>query len=333
MYLEFGFDENTGKPKVILKKGSPLYEKIDRKFKGYSIIDHPQKYVVIDIETTGLSIDYDEIIELSAVRFVDGIEIEKFSTLVKPFEQIDEFITKLTGITNEMVENAPDIKSAIFDFYNFVQDDILVGYNVNFDINFIYDKLLEQHNIFLKNNFIDVYRIVRNNLKELNSHRLKYVAKYYNLPKQSHRALDDCYLCNAIFNNIVKSINFDEFKSLYNNKGKLKNNSFKVKNIVSEKTEFDETHILYNKTCCVTGKLERMTRKQTAQIIADFGGINQEQVTKETDFLIMGNNDFCPTIKDGKSSKQKKAEKLILQGQEIQIIPEDSFYQLILEEE
>lgn len=67
----------------------------------------------------------------------------------------------------------------------------------------------------------------------------------------------------------------------------------KFKNIVSEKTEFDKTHILYNKKCCVTGKLERFTRKQIVQIIVDFGGINQDSVTKETDFLIMGTMIFA----------------------------------------
>lgn len=332
MYIKFDVDELTGKPIVSLEKGNPFKYEINREFKGYSIIDYPDSYTVIDIETTGLSYDYDEIIEISAIKFVNGLETEKFSTLVKPIQEIDDFITKLTGITNEMVKNAPSIESAILDFYNFIKDDILVGYNINFDINFIYDNLLKYNNLFLRNNFVDVYRIVRYNLKELDSHRLKYVAKYYNLPKQSHRALDDCYLCNAIFKNIVTSIDFNKFKSLFNSKGKKKINSLKVKNIVSETNEFDENHVLYNKKCCITGKLERLTRKQAAQIIANFGGINQDLVTKETEFLIMGNNDFCPTLKDGKSSKQKKAENLILKGQEIQIIPEDVFYQLIFDE-
>lgn len=72
-----------------------------------------------------------------------------------------------------------------------------------------------------------------------------------------------------------------------------------------------------------------MPRKNAMQIVADLGGINGDNVTKKTNFLILGNNDYCKSIKDGKSSKQKKAEKLKLSGQDIEIIPESVFYDLI----
>lgn len=65
------------------------------------------------------------------------------------------------------------------------------------------------------------------------------------------------------------------------------------------------------------------------QIIANLGGINADSVTKKTDFLILGNNDLCKLIKDGKSSKQKKAEKLILKGKDLKIISENVFYDII----
>ena len=65
------------------------------------------------------------------------------------------------------------------------------------------------------------------------------------------------------------------------------------------------------------------------QIIANLGGINADSVTKKTDFLILGNNDLWKLIKDGKSSKQKKAEKLILKGKDLKIISENVFYDII----
>ena len=68
------------------------------------------------------------------------------------------------------------------------------------------------------------------------------------------------------------------------------------------------------------------------QIVADLGGINEDTVTKKTNFLILGNNDYCSSIKDGKSSKHKKAEKNKLKGQNIEIIPESVFYDMISEE-
>ena len=67
------------------------------------------------------------------------------------------------------------------------------------------------------------------------------------------------------------------------------------------------------------------------QIVADLGGKNADNVTKKTNDLILGNNDYCKSIKDGKSSKQKKAEKLKLDGYDIEIIPENVFYDIISE--
>ena len=72
-----------------------------------------------------------------------------------------------------------------------------------------------------------------------------------------------------------------------------------------------------------------MVRKDAMQIVADLGGFCGDNVTSKTNFLILGNNDFCTSMKDGKSSKQKKAEKLMLEGKDLQIISENVFYDLI----
>lgn len=73
----------------------------------------------------------------------------------------------------------------------------------------------------------------------------------------------------------------------------------------------------------------KLLRKEAMKIVADLGGINEDTVTKNTNYLILGNNDYCTTIKDGKSSKQKKAEKNKIKGQDIEIIPEGVFYDMI----
>src|SRR5699024_4501797 len=78
-----------------------------------------------------------------------------------------------------------------------------------------------------------------------------------------------------------------------------------AKDISTEKTEFNESHPLFGKVCVFTGKLEKMQRKEAMQLVADLGGIPGDRVTKKTSYLILGNNDYCKTIKDGKSSKQK----------------------------
>ena len=77
--------------------------------KGKSLLQFPNNYVVFDLETTGLDSNYDEIIEIGALRVRNNKIVEQFTTLIKPEYPIDEFITELTGITNEMVNDSPNI--------------------------------------------------------------------------------------------------------------------------------------------------------------------------------------------------------------------------------
>lgn len=74
-----------------------------------------------------------------------------------------------------------------------------------------------------------------------------------------------------------------------------------------------------------------MARKDAMQLVVDLGGSVGDNVTKKTNYLILGNNDFCASIKDGKSNKQKKAEELILKGSDLEILSENVFYDLVLD--
>ena len=98
--------------------------KIERLNKGKSLLVIENDY----IETTGLDTSYDEILELGAVKYSGGVEVSRFQSLVKPEYEISEFITELTGITNEMVANAPSISDVLPDFLNFISQSLLVGH-------------------------------------------------------------------------------------------------------------------------------------------------------------------------------------------------------------
>lgn len=168
--------------------------------KGKSRIAFPEDYCVVDIETTGLSPEECEIIEIAAVRYRSGRKAGVFSTLIKPEMRISPFITELTGIDNEMVKDAPGIHKAILDFYEFAGSDMLMGYNVNFDINFLYDNLLRCHGIHLENDFVDVLRFARKALPLLPDRRQTTVAAHYGISVMgAHRAEKDCEICNACY--------------------------------------------------------------------------------------------------------------------------------------
>lgn len=307
-------------------------EKIERTLKGKSTIDLLSDYIIFDIETTGLDSSYDEVIEIGAIKVKNNKIVSKFNSLVKPKNEIDEYITELTGITNEMVKDAPTIEEILPDFMNYMGNDILIGHNVNFDINFIYDNLYRNKFDVLTNDFIDTMRISRKLLPELPHHRLIDLAKYFKIDStNNHRSLKDCEITMNVYENLKKIAlqkydNVDEFKNVFK---KHKKEGLRAKDIVSTNTEFDVDNLFYDKYVAITGTLEKMLRKEAMQIIVDLGGHCEDGVTKKTNFLILGNNDYNSILGGKKSSKLIKAETLKLEGKDIEIISENVFYDII----
>ncbi len=147
-------------------------------------------FVVFDVETTGLVPDKNEITEIGAVKIVNGEIIERFQTLCKPHQLISAEITKLTGITNEMVENEHSPEDIIEDFLRFAKDSIMVGYNVNFDYQFIQFAAKKKDKTF-NNEFRDCMGDAKAKLF-LPNYRLGTVVDHLGVTlNNAHRALYD----------------------------------------------------------------------------------------------------------------------------------------------
>lgn len=176
-----------------------------REFKGNSLIRNIEDYTVVDIETTSLDSRSGEILEISAIKVRNKEIVDTFSKLIK-VSYVSAFTTHLTGITNtEMQEYGEDLIKVLEDFLSFLGDDIIVGHNVNFDVNFLYDNLERKLSIFLTNNYIDTLRLSRMYLPQLKHHRLDDLITYFNLEQRSeHRALNDCVLTNQVYLNLCK---------------------------------------------------------------------------------------------------------------------------------
>lgn len=321
---------SEGKISVTTEDVSGKSHRKIREHKGKSIIDFPSNYVVVDIETTGLDTSYDEIIELSAIQVIDNIQVDCFNSLVKPMDLIDDFITNLTGITNDMVSKAPNIKDILPQFQKFIGDSIIVGQNVNFDINFIYDNLINCSDKVLDNKFIDLLRISRKALPELANHKLGTVANYFNIDTAgSHRGMKDCTITKECFLDckdkaIQKFGSIEDFIKLFNDHAISKD-------IKATTNLLNENHLLFNQVCVFTGTLGNMIRKDAMQAVVNVGGKCNDGLTKRTNYLIVGSLEYCSTIKGNKSSKIIKAEKYILEGQDIKIISENTFIDLFTE--
>lgn len=171
-----------------------------RLYKGHSLIKDIDDYTVLDIETTSLDSFNGEIIEISAIKVRDKKEISYFSELINIDSDIGYFTTRLTGITREMLDKGKSLEEVLVSFKEFLGNDIIVGHNVNFDINFIYDAMEEVLECPLTNDYVDTLRISRKLLPNLKHHKLDDLIDYFNLTKRDeHRALNDCILTNEVY--------------------------------------------------------------------------------------------------------------------------------------
>ena len=165
---------------------------------NYSDYVMSHSFVVFDCETTGLSCDYNEIIEIGAVKIVDGLIKEQFQTFIHPEKEIPQEITQLTTITNEMVENAPLSAQAITDFYKFCEGCVLVGYNVSFDLGFI-QNAAKKARLHFSNDSVDAMEIVRKKMY-LSRYKLINVVDALGLSlKNAHRAIADAIATAEVF--------------------------------------------------------------------------------------------------------------------------------------
>lgn len=144
-------------------------------------------YIAVDVETTGLSSDSESIIEVAAIAFRENDIIDQYSTLVNPHRDVPPFITSLTGITQAMVDEAPDMFNVRPRLRRLMANHVLVGHNVGFDLAF-----LREEGLGIGNHRIDTLTLATILLPGAGRYSLESLARYLELPQaQNHRALSD----------------------------------------------------------------------------------------------------------------------------------------------
>lgn len=157
-------------------------------------------YVVFDIETTGLSKEKEMITEIGAVKVADGKIIDRFSTFVNPQRPISAEITKLTGITDDMVKDAPTIENVLPEFLKFCEDTVLVAHNASFDTGFIRIAAERAGLGELHHTIVDTLELARALLPELNKHKLNIVCEHLGVTLNGHhRAVNDAEATAEVF--------------------------------------------------------------------------------------------------------------------------------------
>jgi DNA polymerase-3 subunit alpha (Gram-positive type) len=163
------------------------------------------EYIVFDIETTGLSVSANKIIEIAAIKMVNGQIIDRFESFVNPHEKIPENIQRLTNITDEMVQDAPELFPTLEKFIAFIGNRILVAHNANFDMGFIKENLKRHQFAPLTNPVIDTLELARMLFPSMKNHRLNTLADKFKVALDSHhRAIDDSIALTHILTSLLK---------------------------------------------------------------------------------------------------------------------------------
>lgn len=173
--------------------------------KGTLINKYTPDYVIFDLETTGISPNYDEVIEISALKVKGGEVVDEFNTLVNPGRKIPFGATKVNGITNAMVAEAPAFSHVLAEFLDFAEGLVLVGHNIaRFDMKFIWRDAEQYFGEIPQNNYVDTLQVARKHLPKMDHHRLVDLAEHYGIsPEGAHRALNDCYMNQKVYECMV----------------------------------------------------------------------------------------------------------------------------------
>lgn len=278
-----------------------------------------KNYIVLDVETTGLDRQRDQIVEIGILSVRGGNPVDEYEKLVNPGCHIPDDASAVNGITDADVSGCPSMLDISPDVWERIDKKIMVGYNASFDAAFVSRAMaLKGYNGVIQ--YVDAMALVKRAYKGLSSYRLEAVAKHLGFQgKQSHRALDDAKLTYFVLNMSIKKIlqeHEDELK-------KKKEEQEYQERLRQEKFPLSP---LVNKTIAFTGDF-KMDRHQLEDMLENVGAVLKNSVTKKLDYLVVGDVSHLPEW--ALERKINKADRYISEGCPIVKLTEGEYLHLI----
>lgn len=164
--------------------------------------------IVLDTETTGFSKYKDRIVELGAIKLVEGKPVDSIEFLINPTFTIPQRVIEVHGISNEMVRGKPDETYYVPKFIEFIKDStLIIGHNVSFDIGFL-EEMLRRSGYALNCSYLDTLKFSREIFPHSPNHKLTTLAEYLNLPlSEAHRALSDVETTIHLLRHLAYQVN------------------------------------------------------------------------------------------------------------------------------
>lgn len=300
-------------------------------------------FITLDFETANAS--RDSVCAIGLAKYENGLLVDTLETLIDPEDYFDEYNTYIHGITEEMVEDAPTFSNFYPILKEFIEDKLLIAHFASFDMSVLRhacDKYAIDYPTF---KYSCTYQLSKKIIPGAINYKLNTLAEKYGIEFEHHDALDDAKACGDLLVNLFNEVQTNDFNDLLEKAdlhlgeifpggyrgSRTRKQSFasSLSEITTDKTEFDKNHPFYHQTLVFTGALKSMIRKEAAQKVVDLGAKCGNSVTKTTNFLIIGDYDLKQYGNGFKSSKMKRAEQLLNDGQAIEIVGEREFLKMI----
>lgn len=312
----------------IAKNPSENYEveeKPSGRKKGKSIIDSISDYTVIDIETSSINVKEAEVIELAAIRVRNSEIVDTYSTFIQPSCPVSPKITEITGITNEMLIDAPKIEEKMPEFLEFIGKDIILGHNiVSYDSTILYDVCVKLNLQSFNNDMLDTLYYSRYCDIKVPNQKLTTLTGYFNIEHEAHRALGDC---------IANFKCYEKLKEKYTRKHtslsseSLGNtNQSDMSSPFAVKTQYSD---ISGKTIVLTGDFRIGKRNLIKAKLEELGAGVKKSVSGKTDYVIIGALGSLDWKFGEYGDKVSKAYELQEKGKPIKIIKEEEFFECL----
>lgn len=284
----------------------------------------PKDFTIIDLETTGLSVFQNEIIEIGAIKVRDLKIVDKYNTLCNPLKHIEN--SNIHGIKDFDVAEYKYPIEYMEDLTNFIGDDVIFAYNAPFDLPFLYSYLPKN----LSNKIFDVLRFAQS-IDNRKSHKLVNIRKDLKIVSEEHRAIGDCIATLEYYKFLLSKYKIEKisYTNIQQDLTLLRKNKVnKYANYIAEnhkvdKTNIDENSYFYNKKVCFTGDFFEIPKHQACKKIMDMGGEIQKNINLKTNVLIVG------SYKETTNKEKKAHEYNQKPNVKIQVISEKELIELL----
>lgn len=300
-------------------------------------------FVAIDFETANSV--RSSVCSIGIVKVKNGKIHEEFHTLINPLSEFHYYNTKIHGITEYMVHNAPTFEEFWPNFKQYIENQTIIAHNASFDIGVLRDSLNRIHEEEPNFQYGCSYRISKKVWPNLYNHKLSTVSNYLSISLRHHDALEDARASALITLEALKKTKTNSIQELsILHKLKLGSPTAATKkmaharkssgdallqSVEPENIPMNTKHPFYGANIVFTGRMVSMTRALAAQHAVNCGANCKGSVDSYTNFLVVGDNDLVKYVQGIKSAKMKKVEAMIEQGYPIEIVGEQDFLRLV----